>query len=208
MGYSLVSGGTDNHLVLVDLQKSKGIDGARVSTGALASHLLVDFRRTGVEVLPDRVVRYLSILPPLAATPPTPRYLGVSMSVFPSVISPPPMNFSHASSACALGIRAWLCSCVYAEKVERVLELARIATNKNTVPGDVSAMTPGGIRMGTPALTSRGLDEEDFAKVGRCSVVPVSMRVPMLVPVLILQGGMCCGIRPTKGVRRRNRERL
>ena len=29
---SLVSGGTDNHLVLVDLKASRGIDGARVET--------------------------------------------------------------------------------------------------------------------------------------------------------------------------------
>jgi glycine hydroxymethyltransferase len=29
-------------------------------------------------------------------------------------------------------------------RVERVLELAHIAANKNTVPGDVSAMVPGG----------------------------------------------------------------
>ncbi len=40
-------------------------------------------------------------------------------------------------------------------RVERVMELAGLAANKNTVPGDVSAMVPGGIRMGTPALTSR-----------------------------------------------------
>lgn len=78
MGYALVSGGTDNHLVLVNLKKSRGIDGARV---------------------------------------------------------------------------------------ERVLELANLTTNKNTVPGDVSAMTPGGMRMGTPALTSRGFKEDDFTKV-------------------------------------------
>jgi glycine hydroxymethyltransferase len=77
-GYSLVSGGTDNHLVLVDLKTSRDIDGARV---------------------------------------------------------------------------------------ERVLELACIATNKNTIPGDKSALNPGGIRMGTPALTSRGLKEDDFTKV-------------------------------------------
>ncbi|KAI7979845.1 hypothetical protein LOK49_Contig235G00004 [Camellia lanceoleosa] len=76
-GYELVSGGTDNHLVLVNL-RNKGIDGSRV---------------------------------------------------------------------------------------EKVLELAHIAANKNTVPGDVSAMVPGGIRMGTPALTSRGFAEEDFVKV-------------------------------------------
>jgi glycine hydroxymethyltransferase len=29
LGYTLVSGGTDNHLLLVNLQQSKGIDGAR-----------------------------------------------------------------------------------------------------------------------------------------------------------------------------------
>lgn len=34
-------------------------------------------------------------------------------------------------------------------RVERVMELCHIAANKNTVPGDVSAMVPGGIRMGT-----------------------------------------------------------
>jgi glycine hydroxymethyltransferase len=45
------------------------------------------------------------------------------------------------------------------------MELANIAANKNTIPGDVSAMTPGGIRMGTPALTTRGFTEEDFEKV-------------------------------------------
>jgi glycine/serine hydroxymethyltransferase len=32
--------------------------------------------------------------------------------------------------------------------VEKVLENVHIAANKNTVPGDVSAMVPGGIRMG------------------------------------------------------------
>lgn len=51
-------------------------------------------------------------------------------------------------------------------RVERVLELASIALNKNTVPGDKSAFNPGGIRMGTHAMTSRGFTEADFAKVG------------------------------------------
>jgi len=77
-GYELVSGGTDNHLILVDLKSSRKIDGARA---------------------------------------------------------------------------------------EAVLELANIAINKNTVPGDKSALSPGGIRLGTPALTSRGLDAADFEKV-------------------------------------------
>merc|ERR1711990_1009248 len=76
-GYTLVSGGTDNHIVLVDL-RPKGVDGSRV---------------------------------------------------------------------------------------ERVMELAHIAANKNTVSGDVKAMVPGGVRMGTPALTTRGFMEADFVKV-------------------------------------------
>lgn len=77
LGYNVVSGGTDNHLVLVDL-KDKSIDGARV---------------------------------------------------------------------------------------ERVLELVGVAANKNTVPGDKSAMKPGGVRMGTPAMTTRGLQAADFKRV-------------------------------------------
>ena len=47
-------------------------------------------------------------------------------------------------------------------KVEKVLEYINISVNKNTVYGDVSAMSPGGIRIGTPALTTRGLVEKDF----------------------------------------------
>eukprot|EP00889_Picochlorum_renovo_P003380 jgi/Picre1/30410/NNA_005774.t1 len=77
LGYTIVSGGTDNHLILVDLKPS-GIDGARVQT---------------------------------------------------------------------------------------VLDLVSITLNKNSVPGDKSAIVPGGIRVGTPALTTRGFREEDFEKV-------------------------------------------
>lgn len=76
-GYSMVSGGTDNHLVLLDL-RPKGIDGARV---------------------------------------------------------------------------------------EKVLEMASITANKNTCPGDKSALKPGGLRLGVPALTSRDFKENDFVKV-------------------------------------------
>ncbi|KAJ7381656.1 Serine hydroxymethyltransferase 2 [Desmophyllum pertusum] len=76
-GYSMVSGGTDNHLLLLDL-RPKGIDGARV---------------------------------------------------------------------------------------EKVLEMASITANKNTCPGDKSALKPGGLRLGAPALTSRNFKEADFVKV-------------------------------------------
>ncbi|EPB76088.1 glycine hydroxymethyltransferase [Ancylostoma ceylanicum] len=52
-------------------------------------------------------------------------------------------------------------------KAEHVLDMAHIACNKNTCPGDVSAFRPGGIRLGTPALTSRGFKEKDFEQVAQ-----------------------------------------
>ncbi|KAK5661729.1 hypothetical protein OQA88_9829 [Cercophora sp. LCS_1] len=50
-------------------------------------------------------------------------------------------------------------------RVEAILEQINIACNKNSVPGDKSALTPGGLRIGTPAMTSRGFGEADFEKV-------------------------------------------
>lgn len=76
-GYKLVTGGTDNHLILIDLN-NKNIDGARVET---------------------------------------------------------------------------------------VLEASHIYINKNTVPGDKSALMPKGLRLGAPAMTSIGMEESDFEKV-------------------------------------------
>ena len=50
-------------------------------------------------------------------------------------------------------------------KIEKVCDLINISLNKNTVHGDKSAQSPGGVRIGTPALTTRGLKEADFQKV-------------------------------------------
>jgi len=50
-------------------------------------------------------------------------------------------------------------------RVETVLEYANIACNKNAIPGDKSALSPCGLRVGTPAMTSRGLGAEDFKRV-------------------------------------------
>merc|ERR1711924_477361 len=47
-----------------------------------------------------------------------------------------------------------------------VLEKVHITLNKNAVHGDVSAMSPGGVRIGAPAMTTRGLKEADFVKIG------------------------------------------
>ena len=50
-------------------------------------------------------------------------------------------------------------------KMDTVLEYASITTNKNSLPGDLSAINPGGVRLGTPALTTRGMTEVDFDQV-------------------------------------------
>jgi len=51
-------------------------------------------------------------------------------------------------------------------KMEKVFEMMHITLNKNAVHGDVSALTPGGVRIGAPAMTSRGLKEADFEQIG------------------------------------------
>ena len=50
-------------------------------------------------------------------------------------------------------------------RVETVCENINIALNKNSIPGDKSALVPGGVRIGAPAMTTRGLGEEDFKKI-------------------------------------------
>lgn len=48
---------------------------------------------------------------------------------------------------------------------EKILEDIGVAVNKNTCPGDKSALKPSGLRLGSPPLTSRNLKNEDFVKV-------------------------------------------
>ena len=50
-------------------------------------------------------------------------------------------------------------------RVEAVLEQVNIACNKNSIPGDKSALTPCGIRIGAPAMTTRGMGEDDFKRI-------------------------------------------
>ena len=44
----------------------------------------------------------------------------------------------------------------------RILDLAGIVCNRQTVPGDTSALRPSGIRLGTPWITQRGFGEAEI----------------------------------------------
>lgn len=50
-------------------------------------------------------------------------------------------------------------------KVETVLEKINIYCNKNSIAGDKSPISPGGVRFGTPAMTTRGMVEEDMKTI-------------------------------------------
>ncbi|MBE9474161.1 MAG: hypothetical protein IMY85_04665, partial [Chloroflexi bacterium] len=51
------------------------------------------------------------------------------------------------------------------DQAARLLDLAGIVTNRNTIPGDSSALNPSGVRLGTPWVTQRGLREEEMVEV-------------------------------------------
>lgn len=52
-------------------------------------------------------------------------------------------------------------------RVEKVLEYIGISVNKNTIPGDKSALSPNGIRIGVPAATTRGMLETDMKTIAQ-----------------------------------------
>ncbi|PJF18553.1 Serine hydroxymethyltransferase [Paramicrosporidium saccamoebae] len=69
-------------------------------------------------------------------------------------------------------------------RLERVLEMMNIAANKNTIPGDKSAMKPSGLRIGTPAMTTRGFDTTDFewAADVLCEAIELTSRIQEQLP--------------------------
>ena len=53
------------------------------------------------------------------------------------------------------------------KEAETILDSVHITVNKNTIPNEtLSPMIASGIRIGSPAMTTRGLKEEDFELIG------------------------------------------
>merc|ERR1711998_405715 len=65
-------------------------------------------------------------------------------------------------------------------KVEKVCECASISLNRNAVHGDASALSPGGVRIGAPAMTTRGCGVEEFKKIAefldRCCQIALKVQ--------------------------------
>ena len=60
------------------------------------------------------------------------------------------------------------------KEVEKLLDRAHITANKNTIPNDPkSPFVTSGLRLGTPAATTRGLKEDDFDKVAEAIAVVI-----------------------------------
>jgi glycine hydroxymethyltransferase len=65
-------------------------------------------------------------------------------------------------------------------KLEKVCEVCSISLNRNAVHGDASALSPGGVRIGSPAMTTRGCDAEQFKKIAhfldRCCQIALKVQ--------------------------------
>ena len=52
-------------------------------------------------------------------------------------------------------------------EAEKSLEEVGIIANRNTVPGDASPFNPSGLRLGAPALTTRGMKEAEMKEIAK-----------------------------------------
>ena len=57
------------------------------------------------------------------------------------------------------------------KEAEEILDKINITCNKNTIPYDTeSPFVTSGIRIGSPAMTTRGLKEKEFKEIGNIIV--------------------------------------
>merc|ERR1719492_271500 len=65
-------------------------------------------------------------------------------------------------------------------KLEKICDAASISLNRNAVHGDASALSPGGVRVGAPSMTTRGCTTDDFKKIAefldRCCQISVKIQ--------------------------------
>jgi glycine hydroxymethyltransferase len=66
---------------------------------------------------------------------------------------------THMTNVDCRSVRAADGTPLSGDQAARILDLAGIIVNRNTIPGDRSAAEPSGIRLGTPWITQRGFDE-------------------------------------------------
>lgn len=66
---------------------------------------------------------------------------------------------SHLSNLDCKSVKASDGTTLSGDMAARILDLAGIVVNRNTIPGDKSALNPSGIRFGTPWITQRGFKE-------------------------------------------------
>merc|ERR1719206_81808 len=64
-------------------------------------------------------------------------------------------------------------------KIEKVCDSVSISLNRNAVHGDASALSPGGVRIGAPSMTTRGCCEKHFEKIAEFldRVVQISLQI-------------------------------
>ena len=80
---------------------------------------------------------------------------------------------------------------VTGKAIEKLLDEAHITANKNTIPNEKrSPFVTSGIRLGTPAATSRGLGAEDFDKVAEAIALVINEREAGIEPARAIIAGI------------------
>ena len=78
------------------------------------------------------------------------------------------------------------------KEAEKLLDLVRITVNKNTIPFDPqSPFVTSGIRLGTPAVTSRGMKEADMKSIAKAIRLAIDSPEGNRQEVLSIVDGLC-----------------